>query len=172
MKEIMISIRPEWCDKIVSGIKTVEIRKSKPKEHWRDLDGLLVYVYCTQGKDTLIDIIRDGEDVYGTTYHGKPVFIKTPGYCPQYVYTRRGYVIGEFTCKQIEELTGLFDIDPLYRLPDNGDCCLTVEELEKYGNGKRLYGWHIDDFKGYDRPKMLSEFGLKRPPQSWCYIKR
>ena len=27
MQEVMISIRPEWCRKIISGEKTLEIRK-------------------------------------------------------------------------------------------------------------------------------------------------
>ena len=33
-----------------------------------------------------------------------------------------------------------------------------------------FYGWHISDLKIYDTPKELSDFGLKRPPQSWCYV--
>ena len=28
--EVVISIKPKWCDLIVSGLKTVEIRKTKP----------------------------------------------------------------------------------------------------------------------------------------------
>ena len=31
MMAILISIHPEWCDKILNGEKTVEIRKTKPK---------------------------------------------------------------------------------------------------------------------------------------------
>ena len=43
-KAVMISIRPKWCDLIVSGQKTVEIRKTKP-----DLSNgpLKVYIYKT-----------------------------------------------------------------------------------------------------------------------------
>lgn len=31
MKEVLISIRPEWCELIVKGRKTFEVRKTKPK---------------------------------------------------------------------------------------------------------------------------------------------
>lgn len=30
-KAVLLSIRPEWCEKILSGEKTVEIRKTRPK---------------------------------------------------------------------------------------------------------------------------------------------
>lgn len=170
MTEIMMSIRPEWCDKIASGEKTVEVRKSEPKEHWRVLNGLRVYVYCTKAKERLVEILKDGAELYGDTYHGEPVFITTPKYISQYGFP--GYVIGEFECTQIEELTEMFYIDEPYRFPDRGNCCLTMEELKKYGGGKRLYAWHIDNFKRYDNKKVLSDFGMKRPPQSWCYLKK
>lgn len=29
-KAVLISIRPEWCEKILNGEKTVEIRKKSP----------------------------------------------------------------------------------------------------------------------------------------------
>ena len=31
MKAVLISIRPEWCQKIVNGQKTIEVRKTRPK---------------------------------------------------------------------------------------------------------------------------------------------
>mgnify|MGYP000780281991 CR=1 FL=1 len=30
-KAVLLSIRPEWCVKILNGEKTVEIRKNRPK---------------------------------------------------------------------------------------------------------------------------------------------
>ena len=75
------------------------------------------------------------------------------------------------------------------------DCegsCVSASELQKYANGKTLYGWHISDLKIYDKPKELYEFSkhdnsydnafgwafddklknvkITRPPQSWCYV--
>jgi hypothetical protein len=31
MIAVLISIRPKWCEKIASGEKTIEVRKTKPK---------------------------------------------------------------------------------------------------------------------------------------------
>lgn len=30
-KAVMLSIRPKWCEKIVRGEKTIEVRKTRPK---------------------------------------------------------------------------------------------------------------------------------------------
>ena len=40
----MISIKPKWCEKIVSGEKTIEVRKTAPKEV-----PFKCYIYMTQG---------------------------------------------------------------------------------------------------------------------------
>ena len=45
IKSILISIRPEWVEKILNGEKTIEIRKTMPK---CDLP-IDVYIYCTKG---------------------------------------------------------------------------------------------------------------------------
>lgn len=43
---VLLSIQPEWCSRIFSGWKTVEIRKTRPvslKEPFK------CYIYCTKG---------------------------------------------------------------------------------------------------------------------------
>ena len=30
-KAVLISIRPKWCEKIINGRKTIEVRKTRPK---------------------------------------------------------------------------------------------------------------------------------------------
>lgn len=52
-----------------------------------------------------------------------------------------------------------------------------VSELEalRYSNGSRVYFWHITDMIDYcstkgQQVRNISEFGLKRPPQSWQYV--
>lgn len=45
MKCVMLSIRPKWCEKIASGEKTIEVRKSAPKEV-----PFKCYIYCTKAK--------------------------------------------------------------------------------------------------------------------------
>ena len=44
-KAVMISIRPKWCEKIASGEKTIEVRKTKPKLE----TPFKCYIYETQG---------------------------------------------------------------------------------------------------------------------------
>lgn len=42
-KAVMLSIRPKWCEKIISGEKTIEVRKTRPKLE----TSFKCYVYCT-----------------------------------------------------------------------------------------------------------------------------
>lgn len=58
-KAVMLSIRPKWCEKIVSGEKTIEVRKTRPK-----LDTpFKCYIYCTLPK-------YPHEDFIATTIQG------------------------------------------------------------------------------------------------------
>ena len=43
MKAVLISIHPEWCNQIENGLKTMEIRKSRPKIS----TPFKCYIYCT-----------------------------------------------------------------------------------------------------------------------------
>lgn len=45
MKSVLISIKPQWCEKIASGRKTIEVRKSAPKEV-----PFKAYIYATKPK--------------------------------------------------------------------------------------------------------------------------
>ena len=47
MKAVLISIRPEWCEKIINGQKTIEVRKTRPKMN----PPFKCYIYeCGNGK--------------------------------------------------------------------------------------------------------------------------
>ena len=48
-KAVLISIRPEWCDLIMRGKKTIEVRKTRPKLE----TPFKVYIYCTKIPDWL-----------------------------------------------------------------------------------------------------------------------
>lgn len=74
-KAVLISIRPEWCEKIVNGRKTIEVRKTRPKMD----TPFKCYIYCTKPEEKLLTIMKDGDENYGETYHGKPVFIMNEG---------------------------------------------------------------------------------------------
>ena len=173
MRSVLMSIRPTWAQKIDSGEKTVEVRKSFPVKLKTPFK---VYLYCTEGKDRLVEVMRDGDDLYGETYHGKPVFITLPegGYGNR---VRRQTVFGEFICDGVEPL--LIRPTPWkpehlkrYDTPKTGNACLSVDDLERYGKGAELYGWHISEYRFYKFAawKHLEDFKLKRPPQSWCYV--
>lgn len=151
-KAIMLSIRPKWCEKIASGEKTIEVRKSRPKLH----TPFKCYIYCTQPRYPHEDYIE--------TDYPKPQFYGG------------GKVIGEFTCDHIDE----YDDDTIFsfrhedyaRWNDFGldRACMHPEDFQNYADGKWLYGWHISDLKIYDVPKDLNEFWL--PPELYCEKER
>lgn len=186
-KAVMLSVRPKWCEKIISGEKTVEVRKTRPKLE----TPFKCYIYCTKPKYEHEDFIR-------TDY-------------PKLQFYGGGKVIGEFTCERIYEIgkRGIpenFDYCYLSLNEWGNDdieteikaisaSCVSKEKLNAYGaKAPFLYGWHISDLKIYDKPKELSEFSrpfenctgkvcdefgcafcenggqIKRPPQSWCYV--
>lgn len=176
MKAVLISIRPKWCQKIISGEKTIEVRKTRPKIN----PPFRCYIYCSKAKERLVGILRDGDENYGEIYHGKTVFIKTGEGSVCDAWGKRQKVIGEFVCDDIFERivqVGTSCETPKYCLCDwNMDCtpldrilsdaCLTLDELEKYLDGGVGYGWHISNLKIYDTPRELSEFWRGCPEYS------
>lgn len=184
-KALLISIRPQWCQKIASGEKTIEVRKTRPKL----APPFKAYIYCT---------MPDAKDPHNILeLHGADGKIRKAN----------GKVIGEFTCDRIDRLApandpyGIYDIDDDYVF----QTCLENGALWDYGHGTPLYGWHISGLRIYDAPKKLGEFWrdcleyselstncwscenvcgdgdetdcntdgrlyLHRPPQSWCYV--
>lgn len=97
------------------------------------------------------------------------------------VYVTGGVgVVGEFVCDcfyKLDTVPGL----PTWALPpqDSGTpynleraSCLTRKQLEAYAgdSGKPLWGWHISHVREYEKPLSLPEVGMKKAPQSWCYL--
>lgn len=162
MKSVLISIRPKWVEKIASGKKTIEVRKTAPKKV-----PFKAYIYCTKDKPYLYRI--DDDNNFELTNSLLP---KTYEYVKDY-NEQNGKVIGEFICDEVYKWEYKNRLEILERFPiwrasymlfvdDLKKTCLTYDELEEYGKGKTLYGWHISDLKIYDKPKELSEF--KTPP--------
>lgn len=146
MKKVLISIHPRWCAEIFNGQKTIEVRKSFPRQLETPFE---VLVYCTKGKE-----------------NEKMCFDR---YSP---YIGNGKVIGEFVCDRVRlcipfGLKGHLLSQEVYR-----EMCLTKEQLDKYGGLKTLYGWHITEPKLFDKPRELGEFGITRAPMSWCYVEQ
>ena len=173
MKSVLISIQPKWCELIASGKKTVEVRKTRPK-----IDTpFKCYIYCTKAKEHF----SLGGGVYATsdTLYRLPTgeikfgdgFELMGDWSGQYDENNflNGKVIGEFVCRNIYDIECCYE-DHNY-FSQNGTC-LTVDDIIGYCNGQDLYGWGISDLVIYDTPKDLSEYGLSRPPQSWCYVEK
>jgi predicted transcriptional regulator len=117
----MQSIQPFWTQKIKAGIKTRELRKSKPKNiHYP----FTVFMYET----------KQGA----------------------------GAVVGEYTCRCIIRTNLDVAAEP--------GSCVPLRRISEYRKGGFIFGWDISNVIFYDTPKPLSDFGLSRAPQSWCYV--
>ena len=159
-KAVLISIRPEWVEKIANGEKTVEVRKTQPKLE----TPFKCYIYETKARTEADSTSEKGADagkVYG-----------------------RGMVVAEFICDEIKRISIPYpptqaDLDmPIYE-----NSCLSYEQVRSYCKDSDAFFWHISSLKIYDSPEPLSEFArlretkfgyellqLDRAPQSWCYI--
>ena len=197
MKSILISIQPQWVEKILNGEKTIEIRKTMPKCEFP----CKVYIYETKSKYKKGFYNNLDHKVHCCEYFGK------------------GKVVAEFTLNEVETLwQNNKDKTATARVVDKDvfekQSCMTWKQYceyhkcknEKYPNS---YAWHIEDLIVYDKQKELSEFSgfipnnkcekhengfacekcdaydkehetclalyychkpIKRPPQSWCYV--
>lgn len=163
-KAVLISIRPEWVEKIARGEKTVEVRKTRPK-----LDTpFKCYIYCTQGNDA-----RRLRGSWG----------KVIG---EFICDRVE------TIKAATEPYGIYDVDDYFvaqtrlvdgALWDYGKGATLygwhISKLQIYDTPKPLSA-----FKGlckveadcwccpyYNYTKMDCDGRtIKCPPQSWCYV--
>lgn len=165
-KAVLLSIRPEWCKFIWAGMKTVEVRKTRPTLE----TPFKCYIYCTKAPKKLITIFRDGEESYDEEiYHGKTKFITWDGIgVPDDIDSAMQMVIGEFVCDKIDKLVhvgtmmdiNILTLDGWYKPADAllQAACLTEETVKKYLQGRNGYGWHISDLKIYDKPRDLDEF--------------
>ena len=170
-KAVMLSIRPKWVEKIASGEKTIEVRKTKPKLQ----TPFKCYIYCT------LPETRDPHNIL--ELHGVDGKIRKAN----------GKVIGEFICDQIIDAWWDYVPDAITREVTGGNLealdgtGMTDGELFGYVGDSmsgHCYGWHISDLKIYVQPRELTEFRkpefptglrleddeIKRPPQSWCYV--
>lgn len=187
---IMIAIQPKWCKLILSGKKTIEVRKTIPKLE----TPFKCYIYCTKGKSAdefnlPIPLYRESEFYDENGRWREPSALKA-----------NGKVIGEFVCDYITRARA----DTLARAYANNnpaETCMTDHELCNYSSiRKPVYFLHISELKIYDVPREPDQFWgrarcldahtpdcwcccarcreidgiryqpLKRGPQSWCYV--
>ena len=155
-KAVLISIRPKWSEKIISGEKTIEVRKTRPKMN----PPLKCYIYRSVQGGVIGEFVCD--DIFERVVRVGAI-CEPPKYC---------ICDWNMDCTPLDTLLA--------------DACLTKDELEKYLDGGVGYGWHISNLRIYDTPRELREFyavqnevevALKakpkpvtRPPQSWRYV--
>ena len=178
-KAVLISIRPEWVEKILSGEKTLEVRKTRPKLE----TPFKCYIYCTNSGVAM--------GMWGK--HGKVVaeFVCDNIATYNYDYCPHPEIGMDYDCG-----------DSWWEIADEDlkSACLTEKEFRYYAFGREeMYGWHISDLKIYDTPKELAEFhtwkkckscnksgyestaciydencmvqvAITKAPQSWCYV--
>lgn len=169
MKAILLSIRPEWCDLIIRGAKTLEVRRTRPKLE----TPFRVYVYCTKAPQQLITIFKDGEETMdGEIHHGKPVFVKFNKLLPDSVRGKTQVVIGEFICDDIRRIGPEYCIVKEDIETAIAGSCLSIKQVKEYAGWdigmnyadmKDLYGWHISGLKIYDKPVKLKDFWAIQP---------
>lgn len=126
MKTIIATIKPHHLLHIRNGVKTAELRKTRPQ-----CPTPFRVLLCESGT------------------HGR--------------------ISLEFICDCITEAK---QDDALVAT----QTYLTREAVSYYLGGEAGYLWHITNVIDYCSAKEyhvrnISEFGLKRPPQSWCYVK-
>lgn len=195
-KAVLISIRPKWCKKIISGEKTVEIRKTAP----RLKTPFKCYIYCTNGTgaNTLNIPINVERLLADCSINGMRSMNCQIG---------NSKVIGEFVCNEIQYADA-----SCFVVKEDGEkalegSCIDKADLFEYlrwniGTPRAecapFYRWQISDLKIYGIPLELDFFRkecvndincescamyrnvngtcgndalkLRRPPQSWCYV--
>jgi predicted transcriptional regulator len=159
MKSIIISVRPEWAQKILNGEKTLELRKSVPKdikEIIKEQGGIWVYMYVT--KSGMVGHF-DGYNYFAVskkshikrhpTWNGKVVarWWFDDYYEINKIPTSNNYFLQK--ARQFPNIPYNYILDKL---------CLSNDDLWDYGNGKDLYAWHIKRLEIFDKPMELGEF--------------
>lgn len=190
MKNILISIRPQWVEKILNGEKTIEIRKTMPKQELP----CKVYIYCTATTHTFAKELL--YDCIGCMGNMKRFLLLNKTNSNMINFSNlpllNGKIVAEFTLNEIKEYefelwdddtfesigevyydeeTGEREVDILetdWEIEDAKcikESCLNIHQLREYlGKGiSSCYAWQIDNLKIYETPKKLSEFICRKP---------
>lgn len=147
-KAVLISIRPEWVKKILSGEKTLEVRRTRPKLE----TPFKSYIYCT----------NSGVAMGMCGKHGKVVGEFTCSKVTNLFSNSRFWLNEDDvlqTCLSAEEIRK-------YANGANGLYGWHISDFKAYENPKKL-----GDFTGVRTTRDSMElYMLERPPQSWFYV--
>lgn len=195
-KAIVISIQPQHVKNIKSGKKTLELRKSVPK----DFKGW-VYIYETLGKQRVVSS-NLWEDKYPLWYAR---YTNTyPKYHTYLVSEGIGEIVARFWFDEYKKLEYhkknevlMWDNNYYYYTEEDNtyssvqwiidELCLEHQLVLDYGNEKDIYAWHIKKLEVFDEPVALSDFQkeeyavmpngifpayqpITRAPQSWMFV--
>lgn len=184
MNSVMASIRPKHTADIKSGKKTLEIRKSIPKIQ----TPFKCYIYETMGPAEVPWLDEDGHHIFKGCGMVIGDFV-----CDMIFEIKVDFnVHDELPGNPVETWLTWEDAPEGYETTEALEkaACLTIKEIDRYiGKADRCYCWHISNLNIYSKPKELSCFssgssvlvwkkdsdetrwsGMKRPPQSWCYV--
>lgn len=165
-KAVLISIRPKWCEKIASGEKTIEVRKTRPKLE----TPFKAYIYCSQGNDARRlrgswgKVIGEFtcERIVPITYDGGRLWCPTnAAFSPATCLSQAeiiAYVGDKGRCYGWH-ISGLLIYDQPRELTEFRRACpnsLYCESCAMY--------WENNGTCGNE------SLQIKRPPQSWCYV--
>lgn len=160
MKAILMSIKHKWCEKIFSGEKTIEVRKTAPKLK----PPFKVYMYETQGATETPRVDEDG----------------------RFIWKGLGKVVGEFVCDRKYDIR--FTGASLHiTAPKRYDTPKELSEFSRYGymkiehagsgyvfcdNTQCEYCEPAEVIAGLYKPPVCRKDGceITRPPQSFMYV--
>lgn len=171
-KVIILSVQPQWLHKILTGKKTIEIRKSAPK---CDLP-IDVYLYCTKGKpylyhsfsenwwwnDGVLEPFDDKEGVRLSAFKLPEKFHDSES--RGWNNLLNGFIVAKFTLNKVDKINNCgscFEIaneSYAYTNAIGNRSCLDFNDMKKYLNDKDGYAWHIDNLQIFDNPMELREF--------------
>ena len=77
-------------------------------------------------------------------------------------------------------VSGVPDISgfiPFYEITTNKNRMITGSgmteaQFDEYSGGLTVFGWCLDSVQKLKKQIHIEEFGITKPPQSWCYAKR
>ena len=154
----MLSIRPKWCEKIASGEKTIEVRKTRPKLE----TPFKCYIYCTQSGVAL--------GAWGK--HGKVI--------GEFTCDRIYWLAPLNNAPEDVEQQACLTQEEIVRYLKGVGYGWHISDLKIYDKPRELR-----EFKKSNRDCFYADLGLakrdcpdcknsgcflERPPQSWCYV--
>ena len=148
-KAVLISIRPMWSQKIMSGQKTVEVRKTRPKMN----PPFKCYIYkCGNGK--VIGEFLCDEIIEDRTYGHNEEFYRA-------------------ACMSAYDAAAYAMQSPMYGWHiSNLKIYDTPHELDDFRRACKNDWWceSCAMYRENDGTCGNGSLQIRRPPQSWCYV--